>query len=97
MTMESYTHVSGKNHGKILLYALSTCIWCRKTKNLLNSLGVSYDYCDVDQLEGDAQSETETEIMKWNPKVSFPTLVINDEKCITGFDEVQIRRELGIE
>jgi len=26
------THVDGKNKGKIMLYALSTCVWCKKTK-----------------------------------------------------------------
>jgi glutaredoxin-like protein NrdH len=93
--MEKFIHVSGRDHGKVVLYALSTCIWCRKTKNLLNTLGLAYDYCDVDQLEGDVQTETEAEIMKWNPKVSFPTMVIGDQKCIVGFDEMKIREELG--
>jgi glutaredoxin-like protein NrdH len=93
--MDNFEHVPGENRGTVKLYALSTCIWCRKTENLLSSLGVAYDYCDVDQLFGDAQTETEAEIMKWNPKVSFPTMVINEEKCILGFDETTIRRELG--
>jgi glutaredoxin len=93
--MDNFEHVPGQNHGKVVLYALSTCIWCRKTKKLLSSLGVEYNYCDVDQLEGDFQTETEAEIMKWNPQVSFPTLVINDERCIVGFDEAKIRGELG--
>lgn len=93
--MEKFQHVPGQDQGKVLLYTLSTCIWCRKTKNLLSMLGVAYDYCDVDQLEGDVQTETEAEIMKWNPKVSFPTMVIHDQKCIVGFDETKIRGELG--
>ena len=93
--MEKFKHVSGKDRCKVELYALSTCIWCRKTKNLLSTLGVAYDYCDVDQLEGDVQTETEAEIMKWNPKVSFPTMVIHEQVCIVGFDEMKIREELG--
>ena len=35
-----------------MLYALSTCVWCRRTKQLLDQLGVEYDYVDVDLLEG---------------------------------------------
>ena len=45
-------HVPGRNAGKVMLYALSTCVWCNKTKKLLNELGVEYDYTDVDLLGG---------------------------------------------
>ena len=37
-------HVKGENKGKITLYALSTCGWCKKTKKLLDDLGVEYHY-----------------------------------------------------
>ena len=84
-------HVDGVNKGKIMLYALSTCVWCKKTKKLLDKLGVQYDYVYVDQLEGDEKESTKEEIMKYNPRCSFPTLVINDEKCIAGFKEDEIR------
>ena len=84
-------HVNGENKGKIMLYALSTCGWCRKTKELLDELGVEYDYIYVDQLEGAEKDDTIDEVKKWNPRCSFPTLVIDDEKCITGFKEDEIR------
>jgi glutaredoxin-like protein NrdH len=84
-------HVQGKNVGNIMLYALSTCGWCRKTKGLLNELGVDYDYTDVDLLEGDERENVMNAVKKWNPSCSFPTLVINN-KCIVGFQEDAIRR-----
>jgi len=87
-------HVKGENKGKIMLYALSTCVWCAKTKDLLNKLGVQYEYIFVDLLEQTDKDNTIKEIRKWNPRCSFPTIVINDEKCITGFKEEEIRKEL---
>jgi hypothetical protein len=33
-------HVPGKKSRRIMLYALSTCGWCHKTKKLLDDLGV---------------------------------------------------------
>jgi len=87
-------HVDGKNKGKVLLYALSTCIWCRKTKELLQELQVTFDYIYVDLLEENDKDKTMDEIKKWNPRCSFPTLVIRDEKCITGFKEDEIREAL---
>jgi glutaredoxin-like protein NrdH len=87
-------HVAGNNKGKIMLYALSTCGWCKKTKALLNELGVEYDYTDVDLLKGEEQAATVREIMKFNPDTNFPTMVINSQKCIIGFKEDDIREAL---
>lgn len=93
--MITMTHVAGKDKGSIKLFALSTCVWCKKTKKLLKELGVAYDYADVDLLTGTESDEAQAEIKKWNPPCSFPTMVINDKKCIIGFDEGQINQELS--
>lgn len=87
-------HVSGKNVGRIMLYALSTCPWCQKTKRLLNELGVEYDFIDVDHLEGAERERILDAVRKWNPASSFPTLVLDDKKCIIGFKEDEIRKAL---
>ena len=87
-------HVEGKNAGKVMLYALSTCPWCKKTKALLGEMGVAYDYIDVDHLEGKEREDTLNVIRKWNPACSFPTLVINETKCIVGFAENDIKTAL---
>ena len=78
-------HVGGADKGKVMLYALSTCVWCKKTKKYLDKLGVAYDYIYADHLEGQEREDIKEEIMKFNPRCSFPTLVINDEKCLVGF------------
>ena len=89
-------HVKGKNKGKILLYALSTCVWCKKTKQLLEDLGVEYSYIFVDLLEIEDKEKTMENIKKWNLRCSFPTLVINDKKCIIGFKDDEIREAINI-
>jgi glutaredoxin-like protein NrdH len=82
-------HVAGKKRGHILLYALSTCVWCRKTKGLLDQLGVEYNYIDVDLLEGEERTKATEDVKNLNPRCSFPTLAIDDQ-CIVGFDEQKI-------
>ena len=77
-----------------MLYALSTCGWCARTKDLLRELGVDFDYMYVDLLEDHEQHTVLNEIEKWNPKGSFPTLVIRDKKSIVGFREEEIREAL---
>ena len=86
-------HVDGKDKGMVILYALSTCVWCRKTKQLLDKLGVEYDYVDVDLLQGEEKTKTTEEVKKLNPRCSFPTLAINAQ-CIVGFDERKIEEAL---
>jgi len=88
-------HVEGEKKCKIMLYAISTCVWCKKTKKLLNSLGVDYNYVDVDLLDEEDKERAEEEVKKWNPLCSFPTLVINDEESVTGYDEEEIRSKIS--
>jgi glutaredoxin len=88
MTVE---HVSGKHVGHIMLYALSTCVWCKKTKRLLNDLGIEYYYVDVDLLSGEERAEAMRIVERWNPSGSFPILVVNNKSSILGFNERQIR------
>lgn len=75
----------------IILYALSTCGWCAKTETLLTGMEVDHDLIHVDLLEGQARIEAMTEVKRWNPKATFPTIVINDEKAIIGYKEQTIR------
>ena len=86
-------HVAGKKQGQIVLYGLSTCVWCRKTKDLLDQMGVEYNYIDVDLLQGDEKSKATEEVKTLNPRCSFPTLAINDQ-CVVGYDEQKIKEAL---
>jgi glutaredoxin-like protein NrdH len=87
------THVAGHHKGNIILYALSTCPWCRKTKALLNENGVEYDYYDVDQAKGPEREDVIVQVKKYNPALSFPVLVING-KAIIGFKEEEIKEAI---
>ena len=89
-------HIDGVDKGKVVLYALSTCGWCKKTKALLSELGVAYDVEFVDKLMGDVRENTIKDVEQWNPRCSFPTLVIRDEICIVGFKEDEIKEALGL-
>ncbi len=90
-------HVEGiHTKHSVFLYTLSTCGWCRKTKALLQELGVAYDYVDVDQQEGSNRELAKQEVLKWNPACSFPTIVVDGKDCVVGFQEDKIR-ELAAE
>jgi glutaredoxin-like protein NrdH len=88
---EHMKHVAGTKKGDITLYTLSTCVWCKKVKGLLKELALDYHYVDVDLLtDADRQEAIET-VKRWNPRCSYPTLVIDNDRCIVGFNEREIR------
>ncbi len=89
-------HVPGKNVADIKIYALSTCPWCKKTKALLDELGIEYSFEDVDLLSGDEREKTIDIVKKWNPNLSFPVTVINDTRCIIGFKESELKEALKL-
>ena len=87
-------HVDGINKGRVMLYALSTCVHCKMTRQLLNDLGVAYDYLYVDQLSRSEMDEVIKEMEQYNPRGSFPTLVINGTRTIVGSRKDEIREAL---
>jgi glutaredoxin len=93
--MVTLEHVPGKTKGRVVLYALSTCGWCEKTRKLLEELGIEYSYVYVDLLPPSELEETLHEVEHHNPKGSFPTLVVGNSRVIIGFREQEIREALG--
>ena len=91
----SEEEVEGTDRGKVLLFALSTCVWCKKARRLLKKLGVAYEFVYVDKLSDEDQETAKDDVRKWNKKVSYPTLVVHDEECVVGFSESKIKKALG--
>ena len=77
----------------VFLYALSTCVHCKHAKEFLDEKGVDYDYTYVDQLEGEDKQQAIQEVKKYNPSLSFPTIII-DDKCIVGNKQEEIEEAL---
>ncbi|HOO56947.1 MAG TPA: glutaredoxin family protein [bacterium] len=92
----SFTRVEGEHKGDVRMFTLSTCIWCKKTKQFLKDNNVEYEYLDLDKLEKAEKDKYIEELRKWNERCSLPTMVINQETCIVGFKEDQIREALKI-
>ena len=79
----------------VKIYSLSTCSHCKSTKKFLSDCTVMYDFVDVDLLEGQERKAILEDVRKFNPKCSFPTIIIGD-KVIVGFKENEIREALGL-
>jgi len=79
---------------QVKIYTLSTCSHCKATKKLLNDCAVKYEFTDVDLLQGGERTAILEDVKKWNPRCSFPTIIIGD-RVIIGYKEDEIREALG--
>jgi len=80
---------------QVKVFSLSTCSHCKSAKKLLNECTIKYEFVDVDLLEGEERKAILEDVKKFNPKCSFPTIIIGD-KVIVGFKEDQIKEALGL-
>ena len=89
--------VKGKNKNHhVKIYTLSTCGWCKKTKELLKALEIEYEYIDVDTLTGNDILQVSEEVKKYNKFRTYPTIVIDKGKhVILGFNDTEIKEHLG--
>lgn len=88
---------SGGEHD-IAFYGLSTCIWCRRAREFLETHGVGFRYVYVDLLPHQEREDVLAEVRARSsrPSVSFPTVVVDGRTCVVGYDPDQLREVLGL-
>ena len=77
----------------VWLYSLSTCSMCKELKRELEKKKIEYETIDVDRLGKDEQGEILSVLKEYNPKLSFPTLVAENE-VVVGYNKEKIARVL---
>ena len=91
------TRVRGKNNKhSVLVYALITCAWCRRTKEFLRDNDIEYEYVDVDLCDREEREEIQNDILTRGRRLTYPTIIVDDETVITGFKEDRMREVLQI-
>jgi glutaredoxin-like protein NrdH len=93
----NFSKVSGTNSThKVLLYTLSTCVWCKMTKQYLKDKGVAYEYVDVDLCDETDKEKIRAHILSKGGALSYPTIIIDDTTLVTGFRKDKFKEILGI-
>ncbi len=93
--LECLQNVEGtKNEHDLVFFGLSTCPHCRHAREWLDSNDMAYRYVYLDLLEGAEQKQVLEECEKYNPRRTFPTLVIDDGDVLVGFKEDDYRGKL---
>ncbi len=81
---------------RVMFYGLSTCVWCKRTRKLLEDQNVAFEFVYVDLLEGEEKEAVKAEMREFNPKESFPTIVIDGERCVVGYKPDEIKKALDL-
>jgi len=85
-----------KNNNKVFLYTLSTCGWCKMTKQYLKDNNIAHEYLDVDKCSKEEQHEAIEDLKRRNAPVAFPAIIINDKTIISGFKKDKLTEALSL-
>ncbi len=89
--------VTGKNDKhKVFLYALSTCVWCKMTKQFLKDNSVAFEYVDVDLCTEEDKDKIRKHIQDKGGNLSYPTTIVDDKKVVTGFRKDLLKEALEL-
>ena len=78
------------------MYALSTCAWCKMTKQFLKDNDVEYDYIDVDLCEEEDKQKIREHIQSKGGPLSYPTIIVDDNVLITGLRKDKLKEALEL-
>ena len=84
------------NEHNVLFYGLSTCVWCKRTRQFLEEMDVQFEYFYVDLLQGDERTAAIAEVRRWNQAGSFPTVIVDDARAVVGFRKDDLTQVLGL-
>jgi glutaredoxin-like protein NrdH len=91
------TKVQGENkQHKVLMYAISTCGWCKRAKRTLSDMNVEYEYIDIDLCSPEEKEEVRADISKRGGHHLYPTIIINDKTLLTNPTEKELREALRL-
>ncbi len=79
---------------KVRMYTLSTCPWCRKTKNWFKDRGIPFEYVDYDLAGEQEQEKIGEEMLKHTGHISFPFVDI-DGNVVIGWNPEKYEQIVG--
>ena len=91
------TKVEGGNkENHVLLFTLTTCLRCKKTKDYLIEQDIAFEYIDVDVISEENRREIVDILVSMKIPVGFPVSVIDDTKIISGYHPDELKETLKL-
>jgi len=80
---------------KVTLYTLSTCPWCRKTRQFFKGKNIPFEYVDYDLASEEEQERIVKEMNKYGGGFAFPFVKIGDD-VVVGYNPEKYSKLLGV-
>lgn len=80
-----------------VLYTLHTCRHCARLKEYLEKRNVFVQEVYLDDFADPARKSLLAALRSYNPRGSFPTLVLPDGRSVVGFQEQAVKQLFGWE
>ncbi len=92
-----YTSEEGSKTGHdVVVFALSTCGFCKSCLQWLHDNNVKFKYIYYDLLDGNVKDAVKDELKtKYNERVMFPFVVVDGTQVVVGFKEDKLRELLA--
>jgi glutaredoxin-like protein NrdH len=78
---------------KILMYGLTTCPHCKRTRDFLESVGADFEIIWLDKLGEDEKKKAIEEVRKISGSYSVPLVVMGD-KWVLGYSKDKLQELL---
>ncbi len=89
--------VPGKNNKhKVLMYAISTCPWCKMTKKFLKDNSVEFEYVDIDLSSAEDRKKIRSDIVRMGGELIYPTIIVDDKVLISGPHKDKIAKAVEV-
>jgi len=85
---------NSKHH--VLVYALSTCGWCKRAKKFLKDNEVEYEYVDLDTCSLEDKEKVRRDIQDRGGPLVYPTVIIDNKILLSGAPQDKLREVLEI-
>lgn len=80
---------------KPILYSLTTCPHCKNTRSFLDAEHVPYISIFLDEYAGQQRTDLMEKVRTYNPRGSFPTIIMPNGKVIVGYRKQLLQEALA--
>ncbi len=79
-----------KQTNEIFVFAISTCMWCKRGKQWLKDRGYQYSYLDIDKIPVEEKNKLKEEIKEvFGVHPRFPFVVVDKTQWNAGYNPNQ--------
>jgi glutaredoxin len=70
---------------KIMMYTLSTCPWCKKTKSFFAERNIPFEFIDYDKASKEEQQKIREVCSSHGEGIAFPFVIIGED-VVVGYN-----------